>query len=68
MTLANLIAWPVSYFVLDRWLQNFAYHISVSPSIFVQSGVMALAIALLTVGFQAVKASSADPIQCLRYE
>ena len=66
--LANIVAWPVSYLVLDRWLQSFAYRIGVSPVIFLLSGSLALAVALLTVGFQAVKASSADPIQCLRYE
>ncbi len=68
VVLANIVVWPVSYLVLDRWLRNFAYHINVSPAIFILSGSLALAVALLTVGFQAVKASSADPIQCLRYE
>ncbi len=66
--LANLLAWPVSYVFLERWLQTFAYHINVSPVIFVLSGSLALLVALLTVGVQALKASSADPIACLRYE
>ncbi|MGB2908028.1 MAG: ABC transporter permease [Candidatus Aminicenantaceae bacterium] len=68
VVLANIVAWPVSYFVLDRWLQNFAYHINVSPVIFVLSGSLALLVALLTVGVQALKASSANPIDCLKYE
>ncbi len=65
---ANLIAWPIAYLVLSSWLESFAYHINISIAIFVLSGVMALAIALLTVGYQAVKAASANPADCLRYE
>ena len=66
--LANLLAWPAAYVFLQRWLQTFAYHINVSPVIFVLSGSLALLVALLTVGVQAFKASSADPIHCLKYE
>jgi ABC-type antimicrobial peptide transport system permease subunit len=65
---ANLISWPVAYFVLRNWLKSFAYHINPSIMIFVLSGLMALLIALLTVGYQAVKAASANPADCLRYE
>jgi len=65
---ANLIAWPIAYFVLSRWLESFAYHIDPSILIFIISGLAALAIALLTVGYQAVKAASANPADCLRYE
>jgi putative ABC transport system permease protein len=66
--LANLIAWPASYVFLERWLETFAYRINVSPVLFVLSGALALLVALLTVGGRALKASSADPIHCLRYE
>jgi putative ABC transport system permease protein len=65
---ANLISWPVAYFVLSNWLKSFAYHINPSILIFALSGLMALLIALLTVGYQAVKAASANPADCLRYE
>lgn len=65
---ANLISWPIAYFVLDKWLQNFAYHINISVVIFMLSAVLALLIALLTVGFQAVKASLMNPVDSLRYE
>jgi len=65
---ANLISWPIAYFVLGSWLENFAYHINISIAIFILSGLMALAIALLTVGYQAVKAASSNPADCLRYE
>jgi ABC-type antimicrobial peptide transport system permease subunit len=66
--IANIISWPIAYFVLINWLKSFAYHIRPSLVIFVLSGLMALVIALLTVGYQAVKAASAKPADCLRYE
>jgi len=65
---ANLISWPVAYYVLSNWLKSFAYHINISIMIFILSGLMALLIALLTVGYQAVKAASANPADCLGYE
>jgi len=65
---ANLISWPIAYFVLKNWLKSFAYHIDPSIMIFVLSGFLALLIALLTVGYQALKAASANPADCLRYE
>jgi putative ABC transport system permease protein len=65
---ANLISWPIAYFVLNNWLKSFAYHINPGIMIFVLSGLLALTIALLTVGYQAVKAASANPVDCLRYE
>jgi putative ABC transport system permease protein len=65
---ANLISWPIAYYVLSNWLKSFAYHINPSIMIFVLSGLLALTIALLTVGYQAVKAASANPVDCLRYE
>jgi ABC-type antimicrobial peptide transport system permease subunit len=65
---ANLISWPIAYFVLTNWLKSFAYHIDPSILVFVIGGLMALAIAHLTVGYQAVKAASANPADCLRYE
>jgi len=66
--IANLIAWPVAYFAMNKWLQNFAYRGSIALWMFVLSAVLALAIALLTVSYQALKAAKADPIDSLRYE
>ena len=66
--LANIISWPIAYYVLDNWLKSFAYRIHINFMIFVLSGALALLIALLTVGYQAVKAASANPVDCLRYE
>ena len=66
--LANLIAWPVAWYAMHRWLQNFAYRISIEWWIFALAGGLALVIALLTVSTQAVKAALANPVESLRYE
>ena len=65
---ANVIAWPVIYFAMDRWLQDFAYRIDISWVSFVLAGVLALVIALVTVSYQAVKAALTNPVDTLRYE
>ena len=66
--IANIISWPIAYYVLDNWLKSFAYRININIMIFVLSGLLALLIALLTVGYQAIRAASANPVDCLRYE
>jgi putative ABC transport system permease protein len=66
--LANIIAWPVAYYLMDRWLQNFAYRIGLSVWIFMLSGLAAFCIALLTVSYQTIKAATANPVDSLRYE
>lgn len=66
--IANLIAWPIAYLVMKRWLTDFAYRISPNILIFITAGTLTLMVALLTVSFQAVKAALADPIRSLRYE
>ena len=66
--LANLIAWPVAYYFMNNWLQDFAYRINISWWIFFISGGIALVIALITISFQAIKAATANPVKSLRYE
>ncbi len=66
--LANLIAWPIAYFVMNRWLQNFAYHISIGIWTFLLSAALALVTALITTSFQAVKTAASNPVDSLRYE
>jgi putative ABC transport system permease protein len=66
--LANLIAWPVAYYLMRRWLQDFAYRTSIGIAVFIISGLLGLAIALLTVGYQALRAARANPVDCLHYE
>ncbi len=66
--IASLLAFPVSFFAMNEWLQGFAYRISISPWIFVIAGVSAILLALLTVSFQAIKAAMANPVKSLRTE
>jgi ABC-type antimicrobial peptide transport system permease subunit len=66
--LSILIASPVAWYFLHRWLQGFAYHIKINWWIFVLSGAGAVIIALITVSFQAIKAAVANPVESLRTE
>ncbi|MFH2107356.1 MAG: ABC transporter permease [Chrysiogenia bacterium] len=66
--LANLIAWPLAYFVMNRWLRDFAYRTSLGLELFLFSGVLALVIAMLTVSYQSIRAARANPVDSLRNE
>ena len=59
---------PIAYYIMHRWLQSFAYRSGIGWLVFILSGFIALAIALLTVSYQAVKAAIANPVESLRYE
>jgi putative ABC transport system permease protein len=63
-----IIASPIAWFVMNKWLQNFAYRISIGWWIFALAGVIALLIALLTVSWQAYRAANKNPVEALRYE
>ena len=65
---ANLFAWPIAYYAMNQWLQDFAYRIEIGWWVFALAGGMALLIALLTVCTQAIKAALANPVESLRYE
>ncbi|MCK5077232.1 MAG: ABC transporter permease, partial [Calditrichia bacterium] len=65
---ANIIAWPIAWFLMDSWLENFAYKIELELWMFIFTGCLALFIALITVIFQAVKAAIANPVKALKYE
>jgi putative ABC transport system permease protein len=66
--IANIFAWPIAYYVAHRWLQNFAYRTSIGVVVFILAALLALAIALATVSYQAIKAALANPVETLRYE
>jgi len=68
VVVANIIAWPAAYFVMSKWLDDFVYRINFSIWIFVFAAVTALAIAFLTVSYQAARAALSNPIDALRYE
>ncbi len=65
---ANIIAWPIAYFVMNKWLHGFAYRIEIRWWVFASSGGSALVVVLLTVCYQAIKAATANPVESLRYE
>ncbi|MGH7495371.1 MAG: ABC transporter permease [bacterium] len=68
VALANIIAWPIAYYSMRKWLQDFAYRLDLSWWLFVLAGGLALAIALISVSTQALKAAFANPVEALRYE
>jgi putative ABC transport system permease protein len=63
-----LIASPVAWYFMNQWLQDFAYRVSIGWWVFALTGSIVIAIALITVAFQAIKASIANPVKCLRTE
>jgi putative ABC transport system permease protein len=65
---ANLIAWPAAYYFMKMFLRTFAYRVAISPLTFLLAGLLALAIALITVSGQTIKAALADPVDSLKYE
>jgi putative ABC transport system permease protein len=65
---ANVIAWPLAYFGMSRWLQNFAYKSGIGVWIFLLTGILALGIALATVSYQSVKAALLNPVDAIKYE
>ena len=66
--LANIFAWPIAWYAMNKWLQNFAYRINIGWWPFLLAGVLVLVIALLTVSYQAIRAALANPVESLRYE
>ena len=68
VVLANLIAWPVAWWAMRDWLNTFDTRIALTPTPFALAGLMALAIALVTVAGHAIRAARANPIHALRYE
>lgn len=66
--LANIVAWPVAYYFLDRWLSNFYYHIGMPYWVFLASGILALILAVITVSYRAYRAASSNPLDSIKYE
>jgi putative ABC transport system permease protein len=68
VVIANILALPAAYFILSGWLQNYAYHVTLSPGLFVIPFVITFLITLLTVSQQTLRASLSNPTDSLRYE
>jgi putative ABC transport system permease protein len=68
VVVANVVAWPLAYYAMNKWLGDFAYRTAIGVWPFVLSAILALAIALATVSYQSWKAATANPIESLRFE
>jgi len=66
--IAFLIASPLAYFTMSRWLEDFAYRVEIGIGVFIASGIAAALIAFLTVSFQAIRTALSNPVEALRYE
>jgi putative ABC transport system permease protein len=66
--IAILIASPIAWYAMDNWLQDFAYHTSINPGVFIFAAIISVAIALLTISFQSIKAALMNPVKSLRSE
>jgi putative ABC transport system permease protein len=65
---ASIIAFPLSYYLIDMWLQDFAYRANIDLGIYILSYALALFIVVITVSIRAFRAISANPVESLRYE
>lgn len=68
VALASLIAFPVAWMAMHKWLQDFTYRISIAWWMFISAAVVAILVAILTISFQAIKAANANPVKSLRTE
>jgi putative ABC transport system permease protein len=68
VAVANVIAWPISYYMMHKWLEDFVYKIEMDIGVFLIAGLAVLLIALITILFQAINAAISNPVKSLRYE
>jgi putative ABC transport system permease protein len=68
VVLANVLAWPIAYIVMNKWLQNFAYRTNLGIDMFLVSALFVFLVALLSVFYQSLKAALSNPVDSLRYE
>ncbi|MDB5159013.1 MAG: transporter permease [Mucilaginibacter sp.] len=66
--LANLLAWPLAWYTMNKWLEEFAYRIDIKLSVFIITALASVFIAVVTISFQSVKAAIANPVKSLRSE
>lgn len=68
LIIANVISWPIVYFIMDGWLNNFASRISVGILVFIAAAILVLIIAVIAVGYKTVSTAKTNPVKALRYE
>jgi putative ABC transport system permease protein len=66
--LSNVLAWPLAYYAMSRWVQDFAYRIKIGPGSFLLAAALGAVVAQATIGVLALKAALADPVEAIRYE
>ncbi|WP_242916912.1 ABC transporter permease [Pontibacter liquoris] len=66
--IANLLAWPIAWYAMSRWLEDYAYRVTIGTGIFLLAAFLAFIIAIVTISFHAIKAASANPVKALRTE
>jgi len=65
---ANIIAVPIAWIAMNKWLQNYAYHLKMGPGLFILTALITFGIALFTVGYQTFKAANSNPVKALKWE
>jgi putative ABC transport system permease protein len=65
---ANIFAWPIAWYAMNKWLQNFAFRITILPWTFLLASLAAIVIALMTVSYKVTRAAVTNPVETLRYE
>ncbi len=68
VAIANIIAWPAAYFIMNNWLDKFVYRTDIGLWVFVLAGLVVLIIAILTVAYRSIKSAGANPVKNLKYE
>ena len=68
LIISNIISWPIAYYLMNRWLQDFAYRKSMSFDLYVISGIIAIIIAMITISYSALKTAASNPVDSLKYE
>ncbi len=68
LLIGNVLAWPIGYVAMNRWLEDFAFRIDIGAGIFILTGAVALVLVVISVGGQALRASLANPVDSIRYE
>ena len=66
--IANVIAWPVSYLLVNKWLASFPYKVEIDILVFLYAGAIALGISLITIGYTVIRSAATNPIESMRYE
>jgi putative ABC transport system permease protein len=68
IAISTVVAWPVAYYTMDRWLESFAFRSDIGTTIFLLAGLLTMSIALLTIGYQVIRAAVANPVDAIQRE